>query len=684
MKIKYIVFIGFIFMALFTIGCKKQENEPSVKETDNQFVSLYDIEISDQFNYPTSQMTQFKIAIMDNQGNGLPGIPIEVFHKQKTENGNKILTMVTNNLGLVDINYPLPSYQNSVFLYTDYIGIPGEIEVPVYNNQVTYIIGGLNEIRKSQATKMPQAKTLYNITLNYLGSYDEQGLPGYLEAENEIIDAAFLNDINASFPENMPVPQYHPEYLAFENETNIIINQPAEVWVTFVHEGAGYKNTLGFYTYDISNPPTSISDISEITIIFPNVSFSGSGGSLQSGNKVKIGTFQENTVIGWVLFANGFRNGQVTTGNHIVFSNTEINPESDPDKKQHNVFLIDPGRNKLLLGFEDLLRDQSGCDNDFNDALFFVSSNPIVAVETGRFPMISYTSDDTDDDGISDNLDLFPNDPSRAFINYYPAQNTYGTLVFEDLWPGRGDYDFNDLVIDYYYELYVNGQNEITSINIDYKLKAIGASYKNGFGIELPIPASSVSSIVGQRLSEGIISLNANNTESGHVNACIIIFDNAYNILPYPPGATGTGVNTNQNDPYVVPESVHIQIDFNNPVGFSEIGAPPFNPFIFINQERGREVHLPNKPPTELANYHYFGTENDNSDPALGRYYKTHNNLPWALNLIEPFHYPIEKSAINKPYLKFNQWALSAGHQYQKWFHDSSGYVNEQFLYSQY
>jgi len=53
---------------------------------------------------------------------------------------------------------------------------------------------------------------------------------------------------------------------------------------------------------------------------------------------------------------------------------------------------------------------------------------------------------DSDGDGIQDADDDFPNDPARAFINFFPAAG-YGSLAFEDLWPGKGDYDFNDLVV---------------------------------------------------------------------------------------------------------------------------------------------------------------------------------------------------------------------------------------------
>ncbi|MBF4983118.1 hypothetical protein FNJ87_01775, partial [Nonlabens mediterrranea] len=136
---------------------------------------------------------------------------------------------------------------------------------------------------------------LTNIVLGqsyqYLGSYDSMGTPQYLVNPSDVVDTATMDMIGYSLPEGYPVPVYNPHYITSGYETDIIVESLADVWVTFVSEGAGYKNVLGFYTYDISNPPTTRPSVSEITIIFPNVSAVNSGGGLQTGDKVKIGTF---------------------------------------------------------------------------------------------------------------------------------------------------------------------------------------------------------------------------------------------------------------------------------------------------------------------------------------------------------------------------------------------------------
>ena len=222
-----------------------------------------------------------------------------------------------------------------------------------------------------------------------LGTWNSIGVPNYLDPVNDIITPEFLASINKSLPEKSSVLLHHPQFLATTAQTNIVITEAAEVWVTFIHEGAGYQNALGFYTYNVNSPPATINDIrSTMTIVFPNASLPGYGGNLKPGNRVKIGQFAPNTVIGWFVISNGFTNGNLGNGYWTLFSNDNLNPETNVNVRRHNVLLNDPSTNRIVLGFEDLKRESGSCDNDFNDVLFSIKSNPITAVNLTNIPMI--------------------------------------------------------------------------------------------------------------------------------------------------------------------------------------------------------------------------------------------------------------------------------------------------------
>lgn len=242
---------------------------------------------------------------------------------------------------------------------------------------------------------------------NYLGDFDEQGFPFYLDGNTEIDESLFAN-VSASLPEGKPVPTYNPHLISSGYDNDIYVRDSAEIWVTFVEEGAGYKNVLGFYTYDSKKPPKDAPEDEDITIIFPNFSAAGSGGSLTPGDRVKIGAFPPDTGIGWVLMANGFKNGQVTEGNWVLFSNQDYNPEKKKKERYHNVQLLDEESELILIGFEDIRRDDPSCDQDFNDAIFYVTANPMEALKTENMaPVVkSEKVSSGNDGGLESNGDL--------------------------------------------------------------------------------------------------------------------------------------------------------------------------------------------------------------------------------------------------------------------------------------
>jgi len=295
-------------------------------------------------------------------------------------------------------------------------------------------------------------------------------------------------------------------------------------------------------------------------------------------------------------------------------------------------------------------------------------------------PILATTVIDSDHDGIPDASDDYPNDPNKAFNNYTPSKTGYGSLAFEDLWPGKGDYDFNDVVVSYRFNAITNAQNLVVEIDATLITEATGATLHNGFGFQLPITPDKVRSVTGTSLNHGYITQSANNTEAGQSKAVIVAFDDAFDHLPAP--GHGIGTNTEPGAPYVTPDTLHVVITLNSPLALSAVGTAPYNSFIIVNGNRNREVHLPDQPPTDKVDGTEFGTGNDDSKPLQGRYYKTVNNLPWGLNIAQKFNYVIERSAINTGYLKFNDWAESSGALFPDWYQNLSGYRDATKIYS--
>lgn len=657
---------------MFTWACSKDSEETPNTSSSNK--TMDELVIPEGFDFATDKNIEIELRALANDNSPMRNIRIDIYNGSSEAGGSLMYSGATDEQGYFKLNAPIPSYLKSVFVQTHQIGLPSETEVAIQGARISEVLGGRTSVTKSSGGGVFKS-TLMNRF--YMGTFNNQGVPNYLESPNHVIDAQFLADINSSFPEAVPI---NPTYLSNSNEHDFKLTEACDVWVVFVHEGAGYKNVLGYYSYDLNNPPQSPADIDSGMIVFPNVSFTNSGGGLATGNKVYLGQFGAGKGIGFFLVSDGFRNGGVTNGIKTWYSNPAFNDESQPSKKKHNIVLVDQARDIFLMGFEDLIRSNGGSDEDFNDALFLVEANPIEAVDTDGFPPPDYVGTDDDNDGIPNNLDDYPTDPERAFNNYYPAKNTYGTLAFEDLWPGKGDYDFNDVVVDYNVNQVTNAQNKVVDVKPTYVLRARGASFQNGFGFQLNLLPSGVASVTGQRLTDNLVNLNANNTEAGQSKAVIMVFDNGSKILPYG-GGNAIGTNTTPGAPWVTPDTIRMNIHLTTPILASTFGYPPYNPFIFTNGDRSKEVHLADKAPTDLADLSLFGTAQDDSYPATGKYYKTKNNLPWAIHLTERFVYPNEKTPTNTGYNYFNQWAESGGTLYTDWYKNISGYRNTENLY---
>ena len=674
--------LAFAIVILILSSCSKHlpKLDENPVNSNSEVPSLEDIKVSDHFNWETSKQAEVVLKTLDRQDQPVSGVKVSVLTDFRENGGSEIINGLTDLNGEFTLNYNFPAHLSEVVVATNHIGFVNEAKVPVENAQISFTFGGNPASFNAQTFEAAPIESSFksvnntNVTINMMGTYNSLGVPDYLVPGGDYISPEMISNINNALPENYPVPTYHPEYLFDVNKQNLTLTENADVWVTFVSEGAGYKNVLAYYTYQRDFPPQTIEDIESCTVIFPNVSFNGSGGGLAPGDKVFLGNFEEGTVIGWLLMRNGWnQNSQtVSEGYGLLYSNKYLNPEPNPDHQQHVVLLHDAQEDIFVISFEDLIRP--GGDNDFNDAIFYATVNPVDGVETGDFPVLNPDPTDTDEDGVPDANDDYPEDPELAFNNYYSSEGHFGTLAFEDLWPSTGDYDFNDLVIDYNFNRITNAQNDVVKLVGKFMVRAIGASFHNGFGFEMQgINPSDIEYVNGQHLSNGIVSTNSNGTEAGQTYATIIVFDDAWD--------HGFG-NTKPAEAYVAPtEIIEIELKLNNPMAVEDFGMAPFNPFIFVNGERGREVHLADYTPTNLVDNSYFGTHSDDSDPQTGKYYKTVNNLPFGLNIASQFDYVIEKDAINLGHLKFLPWVESEGANYQDWYMDMSGYRNNSFIY---
>jgi LruC domain-containing protein len=658
---KMLLTVGIIIIFGFA-GCTIQDPPKGPNEID-------EITVGDGFDYSLTRDVSVSITVFDSQSEPVPGIIFDIYTGKPAEGGNLLISGVTGDDGMLETVATVPTAIDSLVA----VGFMSTVEIKISSGTASYVFGVKSEkITEEDSIAAPEASFKTQAVTSkyeYLLSYNNQGVPqGMLK---DTIDADFIGRVSETLPETKKLNITHPEYLSDANQLNIKIDELADVWVTFVHEGAGYTNALGFFTFPVGKPPASADQITSIKIIFPNTSLQGSGGGLYAGDKVYLGQFPAGTMIGWVLIANGWNGKAVNDGYGSLYSLKELNPEASTSLKQHTILVWDDQTQRLLFSFEDMNRSSSGCDQDFNDVVFYATANPVTAIDMTMVQTIDEPVD-TDNDGVSDNIDAYPNDPARAFNNYSATGSNYGTLAFEDYWPRKGDYDFNDLVLNYRYNQVTNAKGNIVEIQGSIIVQAIGANFANGFGIEFPFGADQVAKLTGSH--EPVLE-----TE-GSDNAVVRLFDNVFDIMR--PEKVGEYINTLADQPYYTPQEITFTIEPSAPLDKKSFKyQPPYNPFIFQNGDRGHEIHLPDYPPTVLADQKLFGSDDDDSAPDKGRYYKTSGNLPWALNIPAQWDYPSERNQISMAFYSFRNWAESSGVSYTDWYMDKNGYRDYSIIY---
>ncbi len=281
---------------------------------------------------------------------------------------------------------------------------------------------------------------------------------------------------------------------------------------------------------------------------------------------------------------------------------------------------------------------------------FYIGLHPSGWVDNVIYQSVD-VNPDSDNDGVNDVGDDYPDDPTKAYKILYPTTGVQ-TISYEDLWPSTGDYDFNDLVISYNSEYAVDAWGNYVSATFYVDIDAAGGSVPLGLGIEL---------------LDGDKSLHENNiitSVSGNYSIADPDVQNGFIVFNNRITPMQNYYNNTDYDHIGTPVKVTCEVNLDN----NFVGVLLPNIYAFRTEERGREIHLPGFPPTSAANSTHFGTY---SDSDTHHHYKTANGLPWAIEIVQntkAFKHPLEKIEITQAYGYFITWAMSSGSENPTWY----------------
>lgn len=574
--------------------------------------------------------------IEENDNNELVKKNIEPVYRATTDKDGKFTGEIQTMSAL-----------SEVWLYSEYPGTLSPIQLKISDGQISYnqteYVQKANTRRAISTRATTPNKHSYPDGWMILGDWNDFGTPDYLTPGRVLPDARTLYNINQIFVKYdgtaMQDRTYGKQFFGSNYSSEVKIIKPTKVYLCFINSSAAWKNTVGYFHYPTGKEPASASEITKI-MAFPaatHITKDDNTGALVSGDRVLLkywdGTkyldeFPAGVTIGWWMQGMGFQTGgnvNLTAPRYERYSLPHLNS----DGVQRCVSLKEPDSNQIVaIGFED------NKDYRYNDATFYLE------IEKR--------------DAIEDNIPSIPdvgNPPSNQ-DNYV----TYtGTLSFEDYWPSMGDYDMNDIMIDYKCKVYKNtiNSNSVYKLVNEFKPRYNEFSQlQSGFGFQLSnLSPTDVNRVIIDGAGPTQY-MEGNTLEPGQSHPTILLFDNPKDVIG---------------------KTITVTIEVND-LKESNV-MPPYNPFIYIESDlgRGKELHLPKYLPTDKMDMSVIGTKHDVYRPEEGLYYmmsRWNNQFPFALNLVgvSDFPTPVEGVRIDKAYPRFKDWVNSEGKNHKDWY----------------
>lgn len=227
-----------------------------------------------------------------------------------------------------------------------------------------------------------------------------------------------------------------------------------------------------------------------------------------------------------------------------------------------------------------------------------------------------------------------------------PGASSYNIVAYEDLFPSRGDYDFNDAVVAYRYQLGVNANGQVERIDGVAYLIARGSTYTHDWSLDIPLPTGALAGAtnVCNTASAGGAALPCTVTVGGG-RLRWSAFTDTVNALP---GPGAVPVNTPAGASMVQGPKATFSISFATPVDLAAFGAD--DPWLFV-RNTGKAVHL--------------------SD-------RDGNGYPFAMLLPSAWQIPVEYTDMGLSYPSLSTFISSAGSTATDWYlHPASSLVKE-------
>ena len=579
----------------------------------------------------------------------------------KKEDVTPLFAAYTDDNSVYKGDIDLPAYLKKVYIYSPAFFAQTLIEADVINGSIKATDTNISSLT-ARATESYVSYMCMDINSpglpnaykdarwkKWLGEYDGKGHIQYpLPTEDLIIPADKSKELYTVQTQVINITNTCPE--AYRSYSDMLLNENAEISVTFLGQNTCWNCSMGYYYYKEGEKPGKL-DEAHVIMLFPNTQ-DGLWGKDYGQREAAMNTagIERGTVAQLMYYPNiatGSEEGKTT-----VF----------PAGYRIGLVLANNAWSNRVKGF--------GSDNQYRSATSKgmsidnygrVMNEPRTAVyRYGDCVMISF-EDFTSDQNFSDVVVTMKSNPEKAIIDipdvnpdskYTTVELLKGIYAFEDLWPSKGDYDMNDVIVRYSYGKTFDKENYIYSESFTFKTFQNFAGNNNGLAFRIP----------GARNAESATCYirKAGEKDFSETNFTYEKDDNVYLLTE--------NVKENMGAEYKV------TMKYASPI----LTPSEAQPFIFKNGADGKrwEVHIPKEKPTSKMDTSYFKQSDDASNTEQGIYYVREGNYPFAFFLSGANENDIsklldsanEKKAIDLLYTGYIGWVTSNGKENQNWY----------------
>ena len=640
-------------------SCTDKDVYQGPKEDDKEFNEFDYATVQNEVSLEVSYLnSEVQANVYFELYDEMPVTPGE-YNCIKRDDVSPLFVSYTADNSVFNGKVELPAYVKKVYVYTPAFFAQTLIEAEIVNGVIKATDGAADAntraVRPTDKEYDSYMLTQRNTPPAYQDTRWKDWLGSYNKKRNGEIGYKYNGDFAAKEKDGLYTAHTRvintkkscPE--EYRSYSDMYINENAEVVVTFLGQNTCWNCSMGYYYYKEGEKPTSLKD-AHIIMLFPNTQDGkwGNGpekakptagidrltsvqlkyyphianGSMEDGTNV----FPEKYRIGFVLANNAWSN-RVSgfTGNNKYRAATSeglsVNNKGTAFKSPRTA--VYKYGDWVMISFEDFTTDEN-----FSDVVMTLKSNPVDAI-----------------------TDIPTVDPDDDKTTIKPALK--GTFVFEDLWPSKGDYDMNDVMVRYSYGKTFD-INNIYSETFVFKTFANVAANTNGLAFRLTTDGTVSSATFAVR--------KAGETEFTEKDLQYEATDNVYILTD--------NVKDNVGEEY----RVTVNYEEKSPATRQSDAEA----FIFKNEENGKrwEVHLPKHKPTSKVEPSYFGKGDDASKPSQGIYYVRNGAYPFAIflsganeeDLSKLLDRTNESVAIDQLYSGYSKWVESNGTENKDWY----------------